>query len=356
MREANRKRFAKMLPIAFLFMLVFIFFYPVVLDGKTFYAFDTLFQYLPWSSGTVSKIRTQNSLITDPINFFYTFHHFLKTSIAIKTIPFWYDLNFCGVLYTSGSTTQSNPIVFLAFFIFPLAVAHDLVLGIHLFGAGLFMFLFLRQLGLKGCPALVGAVSWMFNGYIMVWFEFEHIQILAFSLPAILYFFECWLTTRSWFHCLCCASVIGFSICSGLAHIIIYQVLFLGCYFLYRIFGYIRENQNRMTINKHNWIAIGVALLLIALVSANFMMSHLALLQDSQRPGVPFQQLYQQTGQLPAKYLITLLFPDFFGSPARSLSFTPQPAPYNNYNELCIYTGILTLFLAAVCLVYIRKK
>ncbi|RJQ57216.1 MAG: hypothetical protein C4530_13145, partial [Desulfobacteraceae bacterium] len=32
------------------------------------------------------------------------------------------------------------------------------------------------------------------------------------------------------------------------------------------------------------------------------------------------------------------------------------PAPYNNYNELCIYTGILTLFLAAVCLVYIRKK
>jgi hypothetical protein len=355
MGETNRKRLLKMVPIVFLFLLTIIFFHPVIFEDKTFYAFDTLFQYLPWSN-TVPKLRAQNPLITDPVNVFYIFHHFLKTRIAEKTLPLWYDLNFSGVPYTSGFTPQSNPVVFLSYILFPLSAAHDLVLWIHMFGAGVFMFLFLRQVGLKGCPALIGAVSWMFNGYVMVWFEFEHIPILGFSLPATLYFFERWLRTRTWFHCLCCAAVIGLSICSGLAHIIIYQMLFLGFYFLYRIFGIIREKDNFPKTGRHDWIVIGAAILLIVFVSTNFIMSHLALLQDSQRHGIPFQELYQQTGRLPAKYLTTLIFPDFFGSPTRLTSFTPGSEPYNNYNELCIYTGILTLLLALVCLLYIRKK
>jgi len=346
-----------MLPFAFLFLLTVVFFHPVIFEGRTFYAFDTLFQYLPWSN-TVSKFRAQNPLITDPVNVFYTFHHFLKTSISEKTIPLWYDLNFCGVPYTSGFTPQSNPIVFLTYILLPLSVAHDLVLWIHLLGAGVFMFLYLRQVGLKDCPALIGAVSWMFNGYIMVWFEFEHIPILGFSLPATLYFLERWLRTRKRFHCLCCAAVIGLSICSGLAHIIIYQILFLGFYLLYRyrIFGGIRGKEDFQKIGGHDWIVIGAALLLIVLVSSNFIMSHLTLLKDSQRPGIPFQELYQQTGRLPVKYLTTLLFPDFFGNPARSLIFTPGSSPYNNYNELCIYTGVLPLFLAPVCLFCIRRR
>ena len=136
----------------------------------------------------------------------------------------------------------------------------------------------------------------------------------------------------------------------------IYQILFLGFYFLYRIFGIIRGKEDFLKTGWHDWIAIGAAFLLIVVVSSNFIMSHLALLRDSQRQGIPFQELYQQTGMLPAKYLTTLLFPDFFGSPTRLTYFMPGSKPYNNYNELCIYTGILAVFLALVCLLYIRKK
>lgn len=346
------------MPILIIFLLALIFFSPVILRDRTFFAFDTLLSYLPWSSG-VSNFRPNNTLITDPVNMHYLWHRFIQSCIEQKTLPLWDDLNFSGYPFSTGYTPHGNPIVFLFYLFFPLTIAHDLVLWCHLFGAGLFMFLYLKQMDYKIQPALMGAVSWMFNGYVMVFFEIESVPILAFSLPAALLFFERWLKSRAMPDCLCFTAAVAIGISSGFTHHIILQLLFISCYMLFRYFSEKRRGTGNTKIHRRDWYAIGLAMVMLCLLSANFVTSHLILLEDPQRSTTPFGELHQQTGKLPLKYLTTMVFPDFFGNPSGSITFTPRmknAQPYNNYSELCIYTGVLTLFLASVCMPYFRKK
>jgi hypothetical protein len=53
------------------------------------------------------------------------------------------------------------------------------------------------------------------------------------------------------------------------------------------------------------------------------------------------------------RYLVTLVFPNFFGNPTLGFAFTPRPdppQPYNNFNELCVYAGIPVLLLVSTAL------
>ena len=289
----------------------------------------------------------------------YLWHHFIQSCIEQKTLPLWDGANFSGYPFSTGYTPHTNPIVFLCYLIFPLSIAHDLVLWCHLFGAGLLMFLYLKQMDYKICAALMGAVSWMFNGYVMVFFEIESVPILAFSLPAALLFIEHWLKTRSKFDCLCFTAALAITISSGHTHLIILQLLFVSCYMLYRYFSEKKRGAVDKKIHHRDWYALGLAMVLLCLLSANFVTSHLILLEDPQRSTMPYDELYQRTGKLPLKYLTTMIFPDFFGNPSGNFTFTPRmknAQPYNNYSELCIYTGVLTLFLVSVCMPYFRRR
>jgi len=82
---------------------------------------------------------------------------------------------------------------------------------------------------------------------------------------------------------------------------------------------------------------------------------------EGHREDIPYAQLHESTGELPARYLITMIFPDFYGSPTRRhgyVNFVPNEKinayPYNNYNELCIYAGIVTILFAIIGAIYCR--
>lgn len=346
------------MPILLLFALALLFFSPVILQDRTFFAFDTLLTYLPWSS-EASTPRPNNTLITDPVNMHYLWHHFIQSCIEQKTLPLWDGANFCGYPFSTGYTPHTNPIVFLCYLIFPLSIAHDLVLWLHLFGTGLFMFWYLKQLNLKTYSALMGAVSWMFNGYVMVFFEIESVPILAFSLPTALLFIERWLKTGTSLDCLCFTGAVAIAISSGQTHLIILQLLFISIYFVYR-YGSTRFKINgKKKHYRRDLCCLGLTVLLGSLLAANFITSHLSFLEDPQRSSISFDELFYKTGKLPPKYLTTMIFPDFFGNPASRITFTPRiknAQPYNNYSELCIYTGVLTIFLVSVCIPYFRRR
>ncbi|MFC1895474.1 YfhO family protein [Thermodesulfobacteriota bacterium] len=345
------------LAVLFILCVSLLFFYPVLLQHKTFYAFDTLLQDFPWAH-FVPGFRAHNPLITDPVNMGYIFHQFFKTSIAQGTLPLWNGSNLCGVPFASGFTTQGNPVVFFALILLPLSVAHDFILWFHLFGAGCFMFLYLRRLGLGASSAVLGAVSWMFNGYVMVWFEFENTPILAFSLPASLYYAELWLSTRATRHCLLFTSAVAIGIASGYAHLILYQMLFVGIYLVYRYVGCMRGPRTAETNAGKELFQLFLALFLGICISSHFVSTYLSFLDDPQRTTFSVSELFNRTGQLHPKYLTTLVFPDFFGSPVRNVVFTPRSTTqvYNNYNELCIYGGVFNLFLALACIPCLLKR
>jgi len=340
------------LSLFFIFILTIIFFYPVIFQGKTFYAFDTLLTYLPWSSNH-PDFRSHNPLITDPVNQIYPMTHYFHNWFSNGAFPLWNNANFCGLPVIPGGITQYiNPLVFcIDTFLSPTA-AHDFLLWFHLFGAGIFMFLYLNQNNIRTYPALTGTVSWIFSGYVMVWFEFEIIPMLAMSLPASLYFVDCWFRRKKLFHAVCFIWAISIGISSGFAHVVIYQILFIATYILYR---YFQSRENIRLIKKSDMLNLGLAFFTGLCISATFFTAHLSLLDSSQRYSFSFTELFAQTGKLPFKYLITLVIPDFFGNPVGAC-FTPGGGPYNNYNELCIYLGCLSIFLILVCIPNLFKK
>ena len=353
------RRWRKYLPLAFILLLTIIFFYPVIFEGKTFFAFDMLLKVYPWSH-LEPDFQPHNTLITDPINVFYPNYHYYFNYVKEATLPWWYTLNFCGKPFPSGVFPMNNPVVFLVNLLFPLLTAHDVVLGLHMFAAGMFMLLYLRKIQLGILPALIGAVAWMFNGHVMVWFEFEHLPIMAATLPASLYYLHRWFETRAFFYCLCFTAAVVLSITAGYSHVLIYELLFVAAYFVVLCFKFLRDDQHRWIIHRKDLLYLGISVALGICISANFVTSSLIQLEDPHRSEFSFQKLFQETGQLPAKYLLTLIYPDFFGSPAGiPVVFTPRikdAQPYNNYTELCIYAGVLPLFLVLACIPNLRKK
>jgi hypothetical protein len=353
------RTFAKTLPAAFLILLTVIFFFPVCFQGKTFYAFDTLLEVLPWSA-LAPGYRPYNPLINDPVNVFYPAYHFYFNHIKELAYPLWDPLIFCGRPFPSGVYPMNNPLVFAFNLVLPLTTAHDAVLGLHLFAAGLFMFLYLKEIRLKALAALAGAVAWMFNGHVMVWFEFEHLPIMAATLPAALLYLHRWLQTGRRLHCLVFTAAVCLSITAGYSHVLIYELIFIGIYFLLLLYNAQKEDSLRQLINGRFAVHLGISIALGVCISANFLTSSLTLLDDAQREEIPFSDLHRKTGRLPAKYLTTLIFPDFYGNPAgEGVVFTPREDKaqiYNNYTELCIYAGIVPLFLILVCLVHLGKR
>ncbi|QTA81893.1 Bacterial membrane protein YfhO domain-containing protein [Desulfonema limicola] len=344
--------------LSIIFALALFFFFPVIFHNKTFYAFDCLLQNLPWA--IESDFCPNNLLITDPIqaiysSLFYPAHHYFQESLSNGIFPLWFGLSFCGIPHYP----YSSPFFYILNSIFSVTVAHDLLLFIHLFAIGVFTFLYLREIGLKKISAMTGSIAWMFNGYVMVWFEFEHIPMMAATLSGTLYFIELWWKSKSPISFLCLICSIALSICVTYAHVLIYQLIFIGSYILYYC---ISDKLSYKTALKYSLKKLIIPILAIAIsfcISANFFTTHLMMIKNSHRKAIPYSELFKKTGKLPSKYLSTLLFPDVFGSPAREVSFPPRTDHtiiYSNYNEFCIYPGIITLFLALCCFPYFGKK
>ena len=340
-------------------LLTVVFFSSVLFADNVFYAFDTLFKYLPWSSLFPDQ-EVKNPLITDPVNIGYVHYDYFKSCLKQRILPLWDPTTFCGLPFSAGFVPLYNPVAFIALLLLPVTAAHNVILFVHLAATGVFCHLYLRQIRLSRYASLAGAVAWMFNGWVMVWFEFENTVILAASLPATLYFMERWLATPTRLHCLLMTAAAAVAVSSGFAHGIIIQFLFFAVYLAWRLAG--RRNGRFIVQNLgiKSLADLLIALAIGAAVSCGFVAAYLPFLDDPQRASMSLAQLGRETGQLPLAYLLTALFPDFFGSPALNAPvFTPRlPGfqPYNNYNELCIYAGMLTTFLVPVCLCYARRK
>ncbi|MGD8369056.1 MAG: hypothetical protein PVG78_15570, partial [Desulfobacterales bacterium] len=139
-------------PLA-IFAAAIAFFFPVLAGKGTFLALDILGKYLPWS--TLKGFSTpHNEMIIDPVlafypPYFYPAQAYFQQALQSGTLPLWFSTNFCGTPFILFSA----PIPFLLFSLMPLTAAHDLLLFIHLVGAGLLTFAYLRKLGMERVAA-----------------------------------------------------------------------------------------------------------------------------------------------------------------------------------------------------------
>ncbi len=333
-------------------LLALIFMGPAILRNKTFYAFDILGVHAPWADNRVPA-RPHNGLISDPVSQFFVDHQYYHRTMAQHDLPLWNPLNFCG----QPHPLYMNPLLYLLFGILPVTWAHDLLLFMCLAGAGLCTYAFLRKLDICEIAALIGAAAWMFNGYVMVWFEFENTPMMTFSLAAILLALELWLQHRNRMSFLWLVAAIAFSISCNYVHLLVYTHLLAGAYALHRYHGL-----RRTRADAGAGVCLGgilSAFLAALVISCSLFAVSLSTYGESQRVHYPFSQLYERTGRVHVSHLATMIFPNLYGSPTQALSFppkTPGKEPYNNYNELCVYAGVMPLLLAVACIAFARRR
>ncbi len=348
----------KTIPYLVFFAVAIIFLAPAIFSEQTFYAFDILFGYSPWSDFVDKDFFASNRLISDPIDGLYPGHYYLNYLYIQQNLqlhnqlPQWYDNSFAGFPF---GYAYSYPLMFLLKYI----SIHSLHL-LNIFGCLLIsaigMYHYCRELKVSNYVATFAGIAWMLNGYVSVWLEFEIVLFTAASLPLILYCYEkmknlnkfsLWYTVLTFF-------AIGLSFAGSYGHLLIYQYLFIGCYILTDII----KNRQHLQQNIKAYIYIGISYILSIATVLPFLVSHLKILEYAQRQKFPYNQLFTNTGQLYPSWLITWLTPDAFGSPALGGFQIPQMPTqvYNNYCELAIYSGIAVFFFVIFCLLRLKRS
>ncbi len=330
------------LPPLAIALVVLAFFTPFLFQGKLFLAADTLYQFYPWKSYAPPGFVAHNTLITDPVNMNYSFSHLYNQALKQAQFVTW-SPNILGGIPVSGG--RNYPFNLLLHGLLPTHVALTLSLLVHLSMMGWFMYRYLREIGAGDRGAVFGGVVYAFNGCAMVWLSFETFIPHAAYVPLLLLLMERFQGPRRFFNALLGALVLGLVLLLGHIQYTLYVgmiLLFYGAFLVGRA-ALRGAGAEIASLAACGAITAGGGLLLgvVELLPAYEVISYSSRASRT----FDFAGLFNTLGSLPYRWLVTLVFPDYFGSPVLRIgAFPSAPKEYLNYNELCLYMGVPTLF------------
>lgn len=304
--------------------LPFILFWRWMLQGEVLYWGTLLFQFWPW-------------------------HQLVKTSLLAGEWPLWNPLlgNGAPLLANLQSAVFYPPN--LLYLLIPIAHGLTLSIILHVIMAGLFMFLYTRQLGLNPFAATVSALTYMLSGYLIGRTQFVTMVNALAWLPIIFFLCESVvrgrpLTGRGGLEVIGLGMVLAMPLVAGHAQLWFYSLWLVGPYTLSRgwqmatIRG--RRAPWRGSLHAAGRLALAVGLTLLLTAVQLLPTIELMLASDRSRGA---ERTFALTYSFWPWRLITLLAPNFFGHPA-----TGNYWGYANYWEDHAYLGVLPLLLAAV--------
>jgi hypothetical protein len=282
--------------------------------------------------------------------YFYPYHALAATLVGNGQLPLWNPYAFSGLpLIGDGQTAMFYPPNWL-FFLLPgsAALNYDVLLQFSI--AGISLFLFARSLGLWRLPAFLGAVAYMFCGFMTA--RVVHLSILsgAALLPLLFLCVERALHTgsRRWFAA--AAGAVALQALAGHPQVPVYSALAIAIYTL------VRAGERWWSTREPRWLyAMPVRLAGIYLLGYGLAAIQLApwveLGSFSPRAaGASFDFVFG--GSMAGSNWLLFLFPYLYGSIAPGI-YGAQPlgiATAVKLWEHSAYVGILPLALAAYAL------
>jgi len=331
------------------FFILILFFAPSLRESKISSQADHLYQFYPWKSLASKDIVDQNHLLADQSLQYLPWYKHISDSVRQFQVPLWnaYSLGGTPLVANLGSAFFYP----LNWIYFVFSSDEFLVwLGIiKLFLGGVFTFLFLRCIHLSVLSSFLGGLIFMLSGFNVLWLFHPHTNVSIF-LPCLLYLTERMLNSQKNLHYLLLSLVIGIQFLGGHLETSFYILFAASLYFLIRLFQ-IKELQHHRTRTFSKYILAMV--LGVGLASCQLLPFFEYLFESS--------MLYQRSLYVHAqggvfslsrfKVLVTLLWPNFYGSPLTHNYSGPL-----NYNEINgAYIGILSLVLAIGSL-FIKNK
>lgn len=378
-QEHRRKWWGLAVALGFLLLLV-VFFWPVVLGGRTLVPFDVLVATDPVWAGRAAERGTehpQNGLAADLVLENFVWKQFIRESLRARQLPLWNPYIFAGVPFLAGGQHSALYPLSLIYYVLPLWRAFGVFTVVQLWLAGLFMVIYLRVLGTGRFGAVFAGLAYMLSGPMLVNIVFPMIIAAMSWLPLLMAAIEVVIRTqeddpttdwlprgRRLLALLGIGVIVGLQFLAGHVEIGYYILLVAGFYAAWRLAGLWGQRGLGVASRAAVWLAglvtVGVALAgvqlipLYELVSLNFRQGSAGL-----------QEVLGWA--YPSRQLIAFLIPDFFGNPAHHRVFDlfsrqwvtlPGTTEWGikNYVEGTAYVGILPLLLAGMAVIFRRGR
>lgn len=297
---------------------------------------------------------------------YYPYRVFAATALRAGEFPFWNPYVFCGMpFFADLQTAVLYPFnLLLTLFasgdgLSALLVEYQILA--HILGAGLFMYLFARELGCGRAAATLSGLVYMLGGFATTHiFHVTMIHALPwFPLTALL--LRRTLARGSVLHAALGAIVLALIALAGHPQMLLYLYYWLGAYFVFHCIEHFRARKAPVALVKPT-LLFGAMAALGAAMSAVQLLPATQLGNASERPAMEFSKSCE--GSFRPYRFVTLLAPNYYGTPNNhyrtseslywGLSARDAEAGGHYYWETAMYVGVPALVLAVVAVAFTR--
>lgn len=307
-------------PLGFIFFIWIIFSSPYIFKGLVPFPSKYLVTFFPPWNATYG-MPLKNNAMPDVITQIYPWKKLTIDAWKQGQIPLWNPYSFAGTPHLANYQSAVLSPFNLLFLILPMIDAWSLLVLLQPLLAGIFMYLFLKELGQSDVAGAIGSIAFMFCGFIVVWMAYGTLGYAVLFLPLVL-----WAMRRN--IGLLVSAGLAISFYSGHFQISIYVALFSLAYAFF------------LGWKKH--IAFWLAGIFLAMPQ---------ILPAYEAYGNAVRSTLFAKGEIiPWQYLVTLFAPDFFGNPVTRNDW------FGHYAEWASFFGVVPLMLALFSLLHKKIK
>ena len=279
-------------------------------------------------------------------------------------IPQWDPHVFGGIPYVDAFHGDIfYPFSVLKFFI-PLYFHLGFNLILHIFFAGIFMYLAARQFKLGKTAALFSAASYMFAAYLVSMVAAGHegrIYVTAL-FPLVMLFLDRGFEKKYFLNFSILGFILGIIIVSPHPQMAYFSLWAFGFYTIFKLVTLWRESRKMLSIIKPAMLAVYAVVIALLLSAIQFYPGYIYTTEFSARAGQIESESWSTSWSMHEEEVFSLLIPEFSGTSFPRLPFvsrkTEQSSYWgkNHFKDSSESVGLVPLFLALIALVFVRRK
>ncbi|MFZ5516980.1 MAG: YfhO family protein [Candidatus Zhuqueibacterota bacterium] len=318
-----------------LFVLLLIFYYPIVFEGKTLVQPDSL----------TSK----------------SYQTFINDALKSGSYPLWNPYIFSG-MPSFGSflaplinvvDTIINYVLKGMSAVLPLTPFMRIILNYVFFG--MLTYLLMLSLNVNRLAALFAAISMMFLPQFVAFTSYGHNSkfLSVVVIPLIFWAVNRMLVKKNLFYFVLTAFAIGFQLLRTHVQVCYYTYMFIGLYMIVHFIVEYKETKQVSNILKGLGLMAGSALVALLMASVLYLSvyeySHFSIRGGGAEGGLSYD--YASSWSFSPAEVITFFVPSFFGFGGSATYWGKMP-----FTDYPLYAGIIVLFLAGLALVLKRDR
>jgi len=314
----KNKYLIKYWPIIFIIGVWLIFAHPYFIFEKVPFPSGYLVNFFaPWNTVPEFAGPFKNGATPDVITQIYPWKILVIDLWKQGSIPLWNPYSFSGTPLLANYQSAALSPLNLLYLVLPFIDAWSIAVLLQPLLAGLFMYMFVRAVGVSREGSVISAIAFMFCGFIATWMSYQTLGYAILFLPLALFAIEKFFNTTKWYYPLLLTITIPLSFFSGHFQTSLYFLLFVTAYCFLK---FIQTRDLKSSIYCQVSIVFGL------LISAPQILPSIELYYHSVR-----SEIFSAVEIIPWSYLPTFLAPDFFGNPVTRNDWLGHYAEWNGY-------------------------